>query len=119
MSLIIHVDPVPLAPDDTGTIRVAGTRVTLDTVIEQVREGASAEEIASRFPVLEVADVHAVMAYYFRHRSEVESYLDEQAGLAQASMAEVHSIHQSWTVVSKRLQDRQNGGVSDDASLPR
>ncbi len=64
--LTIQADPVPLAPDETGTIRVANTRVTLDTIIEQFRAGATAEALTERFPVLTPADVHAVLAYYLR-----------------------------------------------------
>jgi hypothetical protein len=40
MSFIIHADPVPLAADEAGTIRVANTRVTLETLSEHFRTGA-------------------------------------------------------------------------------
>jgi hypothetical protein len=35
MSLIIRTDPVPLRVDADGTLRVANTRITLDTVAAQ------------------------------------------------------------------------------------
>ena len=72
-------EPVPLTTDDDGVIRVAGTRVPLDTVIAAFETGATAEEIAQDFSVLDLADVYAVIAYYLRHRSEVDEYLRRRA----------------------------------------
>jgi uncharacterized protein (DUF433 family) len=74
MSAII-ADPVPLAADADGVIRVGGTRVTLDTVVTAFREGVSAEAIADQYPTLDLADVYAAIAYYLRHRTDVEDYL--------------------------------------------
>jgi uncharacterized protein (DUF433 family) len=121
MPLTIKTDPVPLALDATGTIRVANTRVTLETIVEKFRAGATAEELTERFPVLSAADVHAVLAYYLRHRDEVESYLAEQARQAEAVLAGLGPHHQPWAAVSERLQARRGGGAEtdDDASLPR
>src|SRR5262245_39552161 len=99
MSLTIHADPVPLAADPAGTVRVAGTRVTLDTVIDYFRTGASAEAIAERLPVLSAADVHAVLAYYLRHRDEVDRYLADQARQADATLASLGRYHQPWEKV--------------------
>jgi uncharacterized protein (DUF433 family) len=118
MSLPIHADPVPLAPDDGGTVRVAGTRVTLDTVVEQFRAGASAEAIAERFPVLSAADVHAVLAYYLRHREEVDRYLAEQARQAEAALTSLGARYHPWAEVSARLRARQGEGAGDDAAVP-
>ena len=114
MSLTIHTHPVPLASDGTGTVRVAGTRVTLDTVIEHFRTGASAEAIAERFPVLSAADVHAVLAYYLRHRDELDRYLAEQGRQADETMASLADHHQPWEKVSERLRTR----LLDGASIP-
>jgi uncharacterized protein (DUF433 family) len=119
MSLTLHADPLPLADDDAGTVRVAGTRVTLETVVEHFRGGATAGAIAERFPVLSAADVHAVLAYYLRHRDEVDHYLAEQDRQADETMASLAGHHQPWRKVSKRLRARQNPGAGDDAALPR
>jgi uncharacterized protein (DUF433 family) len=119
MSLIIQADPVPLAADESGTIRIANTRVTLDTLIEQFRAGATAEALAERFPVLSAADIHAVLAYYLRHRDEVDQYLAEQARQAEAVLAGLGAHHQPWAAVSARLQARKEAGADGDASLPR
>lgn len=74
------LDPVPLVfPDDGSAIRVAGTRLTLDTIVAAFKRGATAEEIAQDFPPVGLPDVYAVIAYYLRHRDEVEDYLAKRA----------------------------------------
>jgi uncharacterized protein (DUF433 family) len=78
MSLALKSEPVPLVADANDVVRVGGTRVSLDTVIAAFSEGATAEEIVQQYPVLELADVYAVIGYYLRHLAEVHAYLDER-----------------------------------------
>ncbi len=78
MTLLIPTEPIPLATDADGVARVGGTRVTLDTVVTAFEEGATAEEIVHQYPSLHPADVYAVISYYLRHRSDVETYLRQQ-----------------------------------------
>ena len=77
MSLVIETDAPPLKKWEDGSIRVGGTRVTLETVVEYYKLGRTAEEIAIAFPVLALGDVHATIAYYCKHREQVEAYLKE------------------------------------------
>jgi uncharacterized protein (DUF433 family) len=67
------VEPIPLSTDADGVIRIAGTRVTLDTVIDTFMTGSSPEEIAQDFPVLRLDDLYAVVTYYLRHRAAARS----------------------------------------------
>jgi len=80
---------VPLATDAHGVIRVAGTRVTLDTVIGVYSQGSTPEEIVESFDVLRLDDVYAVITYYLRHRDEVATYMAEQEALAAKIREEV------------------------------
>ena len=77
MSLTIDAEPMPLQADTDGVVRVGGTRVTLDTIVVAFQQGASAEEIAQQFPTVMLSDIYAAIAYYLRHRKEVEAYLAE------------------------------------------
>jgi uncharacterized protein (DUF433 family) len=85
------LEPIPLSTDADGAIRVAGSRVTLDTVIDTFLTGASPEEIAQDFPVLRLDDVYAVLTYYLRHRGEVEAYLRERRSRAEAVRREIET----------------------------
>ncbi len=66
---------VPLAISDDGAIRIAGTRVSLESVLHHYRQGATAEEIALRFPALRLADIHSCLAYYLNRQEKVEDYI--------------------------------------------
>ncbi len=91
MTMVIDANPVPLRADPDGTIRVAGTRLTLDTIVTAYRDGAPPEEIAKRFPGLSLPDAYAVIGYYLRYRSEVESYLDARRQAAEAIRQEIEA----------------------------
>ena len=75
MSLTQETEQVPLHTDTDGVIRVARTRVTLDSLVAAFRAGSTAEEIAQQYPSVALADVYSVIAYYLRHESEIEQYL--------------------------------------------
>lgn len=66
---------LPLDPDAHGVVRVGGTRVTLESVLHAYLDGETAEGIVERFPVLDLADVHATIAWFLRHRASAEAYL--------------------------------------------
>jgi uncharacterized protein (DUF433 family) len=91
MTLLIGAEPVPLATDTDGVVRVGGTRVTLDTVVAAFGEGATAEEIVHQYPSLKLGDVYAVIGYYLRRREDVEAYLSDR----QKQVAEVRKQNES------------------------
>lgn len=81
-------EPPPLQRDQAGTIRVGGTRVTLDTIVGAWEDGATAEEITQRYDALALADVHASLSYYLRHREEVQAYLSRRRQEAEQVRSE-------------------------------
>src|SRR5262249_21829328 len=70
--------PPPLRTAEGGVVRVGKSRGSLDTVLGAFNQGCSPEEIVLRFPTLQLADVYAVITYYFWHREEVEAYLERR-----------------------------------------
>ncbi len=75
MAVLESTQQVPLLASGDGTIRIAGTRVSLDSVLHHYQQGATAEEIALRFPALRLADIHACLAYFLNHSGQLEEYL--------------------------------------------
>jgi uncharacterized protein (DUF433 family) len=69
---------VPLSADEAGVLRVAGTRVSFDSVLHAFNEGATPEEIVQDFPTLDLTAVYAVVGYYLQNRAEVEQYLEQR-----------------------------------------
>ncbi len=88
MSLLVAADPVPLDTDADGVVRIAGTRVTLDTLVAAFREGVTAETFAEQYPSLRLADVYTALGYYLRHQAEVEAYLQGRRRLAAQARQE-------------------------------
>ena len=91
MSVSISHEPIPLEPGNDGVLRIAGTRITLDTLVTAFQQGATPEEIVQQYDSLNLADVYAVIGYYLRHRSEVESYLRQGQKEAEAVRLENES----------------------------
>jgi uncharacterized protein (DUF433 family) len=89
MSALPTTATVPLFTDPHGTIRVRGTRVTLDTIITAFCAGATAEEIAQKFPTVTLADVYQVIAHYLNHTSEIDAYLAQRQNQAAAVQREI------------------------------
>lgn len=78
MTLAIVSEAAPLQANEDGVILVGKTRVTLDTVVAVFNQGATAEEIAYRYPSLNLADIYATIAFYLKHQQEVEAYLQQR-----------------------------------------
>lgn len=85
-------------------ILVGGTRVTFDVVIAEYLNGAAANDIAQDFPAISLADVHGTIAYYLRHREELDRYLDERR--QQAAAAERRSRETEPEDLRTRMEDR-------------
>lgn len=64
-------------------MRIAGTRVSLDSVIYAFDEGATPEEIVQQYPTLNLADIYSVLSYYLQNRADVEKYLEQRSAQRQ------------------------------------
>ena len=106
MPLAVEPVPVPLATDADGTVRVGGTRVTLDTVVDAFRQGLTAEGIAEQYPSLRLADVYSVLGYVLAHPAEVDAYLGERQRLA-ADVRRANEARFDPTGVRSRLAARK------------
>jgi uncharacterized protein (DUF433 family) len=91
MTLVIVAELAPLKANNDGVILVGQTRVTLDTVVSVFNQGATAEELVYRYPSLSLADVYATIAFYLKHQSDVETYLQQRRQQAQ----EIRAMNQT------------------------
>lgn len=88
-----------LGPDD---IRIKGTRVGIETILEDYLNATSPEEIAVRYPTLTLEQVYATITYYFRNMRKIDQYLDRWRNYAEKSWQEQQQ-HPSPAI--KRLLD--------------
>ena len=62
---------------DKTAIRVAGTRVGIETILRDYQGGASPEEIVLHYPTLTLEQVHATITYYLANREKLQAYLNQ------------------------------------------
>jgi uncharacterized protein (DUF433 family) len=82
---------MPLVVTEQGTIRIKGSRVSLDSIVHHFKLGATAEQIVQSFPSLSLGDVYSSIAYYLTHRQEIEAYLQQQETDADALQEQLES----------------------------
>ena len=58
-----------------GGYYIAGTRVSLDSIVYEFRNGASPESIAQSFPTLRLEEVYGGITFYLANHSEIDEYL--------------------------------------------
>jgi uncharacterized protein (DUF433 family) len=96
---------VPLTLTDEGTIRVTGSRVSLDSIIHHYRLGATAEQIACKFQGVQLADIYSAIAYYLTHREAVEDYLRHQEARGDALQQQLES-DEDYQATTRRMRER-------------
>jgi uncharacterized protein (DUF433 family) len=77
MKHFTFAEGVPLAQDERGSIRVTGSRVTLDTIVHRYQVGDSVKRIHSGFPTVSIAQIKAILDWYHQHQAEADEYLQE------------------------------------------
>jgi uncharacterized protein (DUF433 family) len=90
-ALPLQADRPPLRVDEGGAVRVGNSRIGLDLVVEQYENGVTPEDMVRAYDTLVLADVHAAIAYYLRHRDEVRAYLKRRAEEAEALRAKIEA----------------------------
>jgi uncharacterized protein (DUF433 family) len=101
---------VPLTLGDDGTIRITGSRVTLDSVVHLFKQGATAEQIQEDLPSLALRDIYSVIAYYLQHTPAVEEYLRTQAQAAAQTRQDIEAV-QNTSEMRERLRQRRASSV--------
>lgn len=113
MSVVLDKLSLPLHEDADGILRVAQTRVTLETVIAAFRHGATAEQIAQDYPVVPLADVYAVLAFYLRQPEAVEADLAGQRARGQRLRAQMEARFDPQGIRERLLARGLSQGAGD------
>jgi uncharacterized protein (DUF433 family) len=95
-----------------GLWRVAGTRVSVDSVIHAFWRGATPEQIVQDYDALSLAQVYGVLHFYLTHRRVVDGYLKKQARLDKKLRSELgHEHRQFLTDLRRRMDARRRTGT--------
>ncbi len=108
MTLAIRAEAPPLHEDASGALRVGDSRVLLELVIRAFQDGATPETIVQRYSTLALPDVYAVIAYYLRHRSEVEGYLARREQKAEEVRERIEGQQGDLGEIRARLARRRS-----------
>ncbi len=109
MAFAVQAESPPLREDASGALRVGNSRVLLELVVEAFQDGSTPETIVQRYSTLDLPDVYAVIAYYLRHRGEVEAYLAQRERKAQEVRQRIESRQGDLSAIRARLLARRKG----------
>ena len=115
MPIAIHQDPVPLRVDEEGTIRVGDTRITLDVLLGDYRRGMTPKQIVDQLNSLTVADVYGALAYYHRHKDELDAYLQYRAEGSACRQREIEATQPTFDQMKSRILARRTGADASAA----
>ena len=84
-----------------GGYYIAGTRISLDSVVYSFNQGKSPDAIQQSFPTLKLAQIYGAIAFYLDHQPEVRRYLETEERRIQESTVPLSEANpELW----KRLQ---------------
>lgn len=102
---------IPLHTDESGIIRVSGTRVALETIMGGYLRGDTPETIHENFSTVPVSDIYAVIAYYLSHQDEIDTYLHENEAESQRIRLEVEAAYppetKAWLAHVRELIEKK------------
>ena len=99
---------VPLTQWVDGTVRITGTRVTLDVIMHQFNLGATAEQIHDSFPAASLQEIYGAIYYYLAHTEAVDAYMREQQKAAAETRQWVESQPGNRGLRERLLARRQS-----------
>lgn len=87
---------------------MGGTRVLLELVIGAFLSGETPEQIVQDYESIRLADAYAVIAYYLRHRDQVDGYMAEREAKAQEVRAKLDAagLSRDMADIRRRLAAR-------------
>ena len=102
--------PPPLIESPDGSVRVTGSRVSLETVVVAFDAGSTAEEIAQQYPSLSLGSIYAVVAYILENRVAVDRYLAGRRQAMGALQGEVEASSPPNGLRARLLARRASAG---------
>lgn len=94
-----------------GKPHIAGHRIrVMDIVAWHEKRGLSPDEIVTLYPSITLADVHAVLVYYFDHREEIEAAFKHEF--------RSHETKTVWSLHSTMIFSRWQRAVSNIQESP-
>ncbi|MBX2998678.1 MAG: DUF433 domain-containing protein [Caldilineaceae bacterium] len=111
MEIVLQTEAPPLHRDEFGALRVGNSRTLLELVIHAFEDGATPETIVQQYPTTTLAEIYGAIAYYLRHRHEVEAYLADRERRAEEVRERIKSQQGDLAEMRQRLLARKKSIV--------
>jgi uncharacterized protein (DUF433 family) len=96
----------PYIEERNGGYYIAGTRVSLDSVVYMFRDGHSASEIQHEYGALSLPQVHRAIAFYLENQEMVDRNIAEANELVKANTVPLKEVNPDmWA----RLEQARQG----------
>jgi uncharacterized protein (DUF433 family) len=99
-------------------IRIAGTRVGIETVLRDYQEGASPEEIVLHYPTLSLDQVYATITYYLANREKIQDYLAQVRQRQEEAWQEQQRHPSDFVLALRRRLERERGALREEKAQP-
>jgi uncharacterized protein (DUF433 family) len=103
-----------LREDGDGNLRIAHSRIILDSLVADLDGGAAATATVSGFARLSPEEVRAALEHYLAHRHELDSYLRRQANERRAARAEAERRFPPTSIRARLIARRRMCDASPD-----
>jgi uncharacterized protein (DUF433 family) len=88
-----------------GGFYIKGTRVPLDSIVHEFRNGASPESIRQTFPILALEQVYGAITFYLGHQEQVDTSIRD-AERAWSDFEAAHPLPEAMRDRLREVQDR-------------
>jgi uncharacterized protein (DUF433 family) len=97
--------------DDRECIRVKGTRVLIEILLDEFNQGISPEKIQENYPTVTREQVYASITYYLHYRKEIDAYMEKSREVADAAYQEWLRTH-TPSPLEERLRALRSGSTN-------
>jgi uncharacterized protein (DUF433 family) len=85
MSTVLDVTLVRSPDVCGGSLRIDGTRMTVNQIVTLHKQGLNAEQIVEQYPHRKLREIYAVLAWYYEHQAEFDEELAAEAAADEPS----------------------------------
>jgi uncharacterized protein (DUF433 family) len=90
---------------------IVGSRVPIDRIVWEYRNGEDPEAIQSHYPALSLDQVNGAIAFYWEHKDEVERVIEERR-VAEEAYAVAHpnppDIQEKFERMRRQIASRRS-----------
>ncbi|MGA2983797.1 MAG: DUF433 domain-containing protein [Terriglobia bacterium] len=91
-----------------GGFYIKGTRVPLDSIVYEFRNGASPESIRQAFPILTLEQIYGAITFYLGHQEQVDATIRD----AERTWSEFEANHPIPEAIRDRLREARGRTTS-------